>query len=432
MLPQSFWEQERLKKLNAIASLPKDMAGPVAQPSIEELMSSYGIQRAPVEYAPTAEAQTEQADPRIIQQRPLVDVVKDANSMADLQTKRDPKSGIQQNVAQGNDISNNVTENRATWADPALVKSFTESVSDLPSFQAQEEGQNRLEELLAMEASNPAQRSAYWTKPLAGLADYMNAKRGISTNNAGNVPVEETPEARNMKLMEYANKLQKDRSDYNARLLDSAKAFKSGSIQEQLMQKLSEKITAGTGQRLGGERNPQVNTPLEKVWSVFKDDKAAGKALEALSSAKSAKEELSSGTKIGSEMLKRAMLRVAGDTRFSDKDVSAFGGSSLWKDRLEQAYEWSLGKGSFTPKNEQEIREIILGLERIAKSRVSRLANSHATAARRSQPGLVSSNPADIEKFLYERAGYTPQELSVEPLVKPKSLLETLREGSKK
>lgn len=295
---------------------------------------------------------------------------------------------------------------RNIYADPSDLEKMRLAQESDPYLQSQISGEKRLENLLAMELAMPADTGSAILRPLAALADSETGSKLMA-----GLPVTEAPHARNQRLMTMAEKLQDNRRDIASKAAESARNLKTGTVMDLLLAQLTDKkgATAGGGGN-GTTKNPQVNNAYEKIWDQFAKDKVAGKALTQLQFVPDAQAMLTNQNSISDEMLKRALLNLAHDTRPSDRDVQAFGGDRRVLNRAQQAWDWAFGTGSFTPLNRTEIEAIIGGFTRVAKQRFVQSAKTNSRAGKRAHPELPSES--EIEKFIYDRAGYTPDEMS--------------------
>lgn len=157
--------------------------------------------------------------------------------------------------------------------------------------------------------------------------------------------------------------------------------------------------------------NPQVNNPMEKLWTEFK--RVAQPEMDALSAGKQARELLNQGSTTADQMVKRQLIRLAGDQRPSNEDVRAFGGDSRLLERAQQFYDSLFGSGTFTPSNREELNAILNGMERIAQGRFEEKLHGHASAAYQFQPTLRDKSVDEIAAALKSRSmGITPAQPS--------------------
>lgn len=293
-----------------------------------------------------------------------------SNAASAALTPHDPRSGTQQGMSITDEARRNLMTNHALWADPEQITELTKAFAATPAMQAQEAGQKRLEDLLSMEAATPAPRSAYWTKPLAALSDYMNAKRGIATNNMASIAPEQASEDRTAKLMAYAQQLQKDRADYNAKMLDAAKAWKAGTAQDQFLQQITNKIDAATGKPIRGMGAGGTFTPNQFANQVRY---ALGKSDEAIGQITQMQAQVASGNPLDINRLKIIRASLDAHGRPNMAEINAETGDPRLAERIKQAWTRLVDTGGFTETNRKEYEQSLA------------LINDHLDVVRRIQ-----------------------------------------------
>ncbi len=158
------------------------------------------------------------------------------------------------------------------------------------------------------------------------------------------------------------------------------KDIQSKAAQEQDLTELSNQINKQMISNSKAEEKQEMGSIKyrNKLVRDFNKDKKANRAQERLSAATAADSLLSSNTPIGNEVLKRMILKLSGDSRFSDKDVTAFAGSPAVAVKLKQTYH-RLKEGTFNPENLDDMKLIVKSLRKTALNDYQGAVNQYAS-----------------------------------------------------
>jgi hypothetical protein len=135
--------------------------------------------------------------------------------------------------------------NRALFLSAPEIQELAGGIAQIPQVQAVEQGQKKLDDLLAMEMrGQPAQLDL---SPLLALTDTWSGSKLLSgyTKPEGGA-------ARRDKLLSYAEKIQDNRRDVAKTIIDAIGKSKSGSTLDQLVEQI--KATAG-----GKKQDPTIH-----------------------------------------------------------------------------------------------------------------------------------------------------------------------------
>jgi hypothetical protein len=187
-----------------------------------------------------------------IENMPPTDPAKLAEAAAALQKnlpKLDPKSGQHAMAKAEGDSKNTRQETTVKFADPETIQELVGNIEDIPAIQDQREGLNRLESLIGAQAAAPSAGGMpyAYAKGLGALSDAW-----YGTKLSAGVPDQSPDAAKNKQLMDYIQKVQTDKRDLSGKVLEAAKAFKAGQINDLFQQMMKTSITGETGQLKGG------------------------------------------------------------------------------------------------------------------------------------------------------------------------------------
>jgi hypothetical protein len=331
---------------------------------------------------------------------------------------KDTESSSTEDTQSNQNTAKNTTETKIY--DPESLGERIKSAYNTPQIQALSDGLDRQEKMITDELEHPGSREV----DLRGVAALIDNTYGTNYGKYLDKPTSDLE--RKKLLMSALDKVQDNRRDMAKSLLETVKAQEIGknsngnTIVElvKLMQKNGQIAQTGSSDKSteinpdaiklkASARNPQVNNAYEKVWDQF--SKQNKSTLEGFQAIPQAQEMLKLNTSPSTGVLKRMILKLAGDSRFSDQDVQAFGGDPTLIEKANQAVETAAGSGGFSAANQAQMKALINGMVRVAKKRYDEQVKGHIDSALIAHKEL---DPADMQDFFYGRSGMTKEKLA--------------------
>jgi len=284
--------------------------------------------------------------------------------------------------------------------DPELAKELAESVTNIDALKKQEDGIKQLEDIFRLTAEQPLQTD------LSALASLVDAWTG--SNFAKTVKPSETPKQRRNTLVTLANKIQDQKASLSTKVINAISAqrlSKFKGIEEQnILRELTDNI-------VDPAKKVRTQRLLSQSWTTFGNDfkKSSKVNIEGLRAVSGFKASAQANTTIAVETLKRQLLRMSGDTRPSDRDIAAFGGSKEFTTRITQFWDAALKGKGFAARNQAEVQQLADALAQIAAGGLKKSIEGHSRNASRLLP--LGTSEAEAQEHLYNSVGMSPKEI---------------------
>lgn len=235
----------------------------------------------------------------------------------------------------------------------------------LPEFQAQEQGQQAIDQMIAMEAKMPVEADL---TPLLHFIDTTMTRKPTGLAQAYKRP--ETASERNRKLIALAQKSQDDKKDVTKTLADLWTKTKGGSDTTSMLSAIGA-LAGGRGQS-GDE--------FWKFNQAIRLDKDLSESQEIVRSAGEAKTLLRQAKSVGDKAFQYKFARAMGAAPISDTDVRSARGATGLGDRFDQILA-DLQNGTFTEENRADYLTVLDALITAAQGRAKVSADKWRQAA---------------------------------------------------
>lgn len=231
------------------------------------------------------------------------------------------------------------------------MQAFEESYNKLPEVQAQNAGNDRLENMMNMQKDMLQNSSNVNLAPLLALADSQTGSKLSEGYTPPASPLQTSTAFANM-----AEKVQDKKQQSTKDLLSAFQNLKSGQSTQSLIDLQKTMLMNGYG-------NPNAhagagNQDLFKWSQQYNGDKQLNTATTSLQSASTLQNLLDQNTSAADFMAKVAALRASGLNRVTNFEMAAFQGDKSALNQANQALS-TLKEGNLDPSNIENMKKAV-------------------------------------------------------------------------